>query len=144
MPAGITKVRAVFNAPRAATSGDSVLTGAETTGWLLLTGPATPDPPPLLAAMPTKTFASRRFIALHMTCVRIDPEAATVAPQAISNRFSMMIPQNAAARPAVAFRKEINTGISAPPIRIANTHPNPSENKAIVPNRAMAAQRWST
>jgi len=62
-------------------------------------------------------------MALHMTWVRIDPEAATQAPQAISKRFSMTIPQKAAARPAVAFRKEIRTGMSAPPIRTANSTP---------------------
>ena len=58
-----------------------------------------------------------------MTWVRMEPEAATVAPQAMSRRFWMMIPQNEAASPAVALRKEINTGMSAPPIRRAKTAP---------------------
>ena len=56
-----------------------------------------------------------------------EPEAATVAPQAMSNRFSMIIPQNAAASPAVAFRKEMRTGISAPPMRMEKMTPNAAE-----------------
>ena len=59
-----------------------------------------------------------------MTWVKIEPEAATVAPQATSNWLWMMIPQNEAANPAVAFRNEISTGMSAPPIRTEKTMPN--------------------
>ncbi len=68
-------------------------------------------------------------MALHMTWVRMDPEAATVAPKAISSRFSITIPQSAAARPAVALRNEIRTGMSAPPMRMENNIPKQAETR---------------
>ena len=40
-----------------------------------------------------------RFMALHITAVRMEPDAATVAPQAMSSRFWITMPQKAAARP---------------------------------------------
>ncbi len=59
----------------------------------------------------------------HMTQVRIEPDDATVAPAAMSSVLSMTTPTNAAARPAVALRNEMSTGMSAPPMRMANTTP---------------------
>ena len=41
----------------------------------------------IVAAVPREILQRDRFMARHMTSVRIDPEAATVAPQAISNLF---------------------------------------------------------
>ncbi len=76
-----------------------------------------------LVRVPAKIEVNPRFIPRHMTCVRIEPEAATVAPQAISKRLPIATPHRAAATPAVAFRNEINTGMSAPPMRIANKAP---------------------
>ena len=64
-----------------------------------------------------------------MTCVKIEPEAATVAPQATNSWLRMMIPQNDAANPAVAFRNEMSTGMSAPPIRTEKTMPNTIDNR---------------
>ena len=61
---------------------------------------------------------------VHITHVRIEPEEATVAPAAMSSVLSMTTPTNAAARPAVALRNEIRTGMSAPPMRMANTTPS--------------------
>ncbi len=80
---------------------------------------------------PVNTLRRRRFIAWHMTMVRIEPEAATVAPQAMRSRFSMTTPTRAAAKPAVAFRKEMSTGMSAPPMRTANTTPRATDRTPI-------------
>ena len=68
---------------------------------------------------------------LHMTCVNIDPEAATVAPHEINNLFSIIIPQKAAATPAVAFKNDIKTGISAPPMRMEKIIPNRIDRRMI-------------
>jgi len=53
----------------------------------------------------------------------MEPDEQTVAPAAMSRRLSITTPTNAAARPAVALRNEMSTGMSAPPMRIENTTP---------------------
>jgi hypothetical protein len=75
------------------------------------------------------TLKRFRFMALHITWVRIEPEAATVAPKAINSWLPITMPQNEAARPAVAFRNEISTGMSAPPIRIENKTPKRTDSR---------------
>ncbi len=51
-----------------------------------------------------------------------------MAPQAMSRRLAITIPQSAAANPLPEFRNEINTGMSAPPIRMEKTTPATSAN----------------
>ena len=64
-----------------------------------------------------KSTATRvRFIAFTMMLVRISPEAPTSAPEMIKAFDSMTKPAAAAATPDAEFRKEITTGMSAPPM----------------------------
>jgi hypothetical protein len=63
-----------------------------------------------------KTLPSERFIATHMICVRMRPEAPTSAPLMIRTLLASTKPVIAAAMPEREFRNEITTGMSAPPI----------------------------
>ncbi len=71
--------------------------------------PPPPKPPAMMAGI-------ERFIATAMRFVRIEPEAPTIIPATISAGLSRAIPVAAADRPVKAFRREITTGMSAPPI----------------------------
>ena len=55
-------------------------------------------------------------MALAMRFVRIEPEAPTSMPATIIAMLLRAIPVIAADRPVKAFRSEITTGMSAPPI----------------------------
>jgi hypothetical protein len=70
-----------------------------------------------------------RFIALHMTIERINPEPPSKVPAMISTLLPITIPVAAAARPAYEFSNAITTGISAAPI--GNTSRTPKANARI-------------
>src|SRR3954467_12290105 len=81
-------------------------------------------PPPLGAARaapppeptPAKnTFATDRFIAWAICCVRIEPEAPTSMPATISAVFWSAMPAAAGDRPGNAVRGLITTGMVGPP-----------------------------
>ena len=72
-----------------------------------------PAPPP---KPPKKTLAIERFIASAICLVRIEPDAPTSMPATISAVLSSATPAAAALRPVNAFRVEMTTGMSAPPI----------------------------
>ena len=79
------------------------------------------SPPPAGAATappkPPATIAgTERFIAFAIRFVRIVPEAPTIIPATIITVFDSATPVAAADRPVNAFRSEITTGMSAPPI----------------------------
>ena len=57
-----------------------------------------------------------RFIASAICFVRIEPDAPTSMPATISAVLSSAMPAAAALRPVNAFRVEMTTGMSAPPI----------------------------
>ena len=61
-------------------------------------------------------FATDRFIAVAISRVRIVPEEPTSVPATISATLSRAKPAAAAESPVKAFRSEITTGMSAPPI----------------------------
>ncbi len=73
---------------------------------------------------PKSTFASERFIALHMIRVRMIPEAPTSEPAIISMLLLSTNPVAAAASPEYELRREITTGMSAPPIGIVARTPS--------------------
>ncbi len=62
-------------------------------------------------------------MATHMICVRIRPEAPTRAPLMMSTLLLSTKPVMAAARPESEFRKEMITGMSAPPMGITISTP---------------------
>ena len=68
-------------------------------------------------------MAIERFIARPIRSVSIVPEAPTSIPLTISTLFSSSKPVAAAARPVNAFRSEITTGMSAPPIGSTKSTP---------------------
>ena len=61
-------------------------------------------------------LATERFIAVAISSVRIVPEEPTRVPATISATLSSANPVAAAESPVNAFRSEITTGMSAPPI----------------------------
>ena len=73
---------------------------------------------------PKRTFAIERFIARAISVVSSVPEAPTSIPLTIRTFECSTKPVAAAARPVNAFRSEITTGMSAPPIGRTNTTPN--------------------
>ena len=56
-------------------------------------------PPLSTPKAPKATFASERFMALHMIVVRISPDAPTKAPEMISTMLPRTNPAEDAARP---------------------------------------------
>ena len=73
---------------------------------------------------PKRTFAIERFIARPIRIVSSVPEAPTSAPLTMSTFSWSTNPVAAAASPVNAFRSEITTGMSAPPIGSTNSTPN--------------------
>ena len=73
---------------------------------------------------PKRTFAIDRFIACAIIVVSSVPEAPTSIPLTIRTFECSTKPVAAAANPVNAFRSEITTGMSAPPIGSTNTTPN--------------------
>ena len=61
-------------------------------------------------------LATERFIAVAISIVRIVPDEPTSVPATISETLSSEKPAAAAESPVNAFRSEITTGMSAPPI----------------------------
>ena len=80
---------------------------------------------------PKSTFPIERFIARPIIIVSNVPEAPTSIPATIRTLFSSSNPVAAAARPVNAFRSEITTGMSAPPIGSTNSTPNSAAPAAI-------------
>ena len=77
--------------------------------------------------MPTpakNTFAIERFMASAICLVRIEPDAPTSMPATISAVLSSAMPAAAALRPVKAFRVEMTTGMSAPPIGTTASTPS--------------------
>src|SRR4051794_35375439 len=72
---------------------------------------APPAPTPAKNTLPID-----RFMASAICLVRIEPEAPTSMPATISAVLFSAMPAAAADRPVNAFRVEITTGMSAPPI----------------------------
>ncbi len=79
--------------------------------------------PPSWPKPANSTLPRVRFIATHMIWVRISPEAPTRAPLMISTLLLSTKPVIAAARPDSELRKEMITGMSAPPIGITSRTP---------------------
>ena len=80
-----------------------------------------------LAMAPLKTWAKDRFIARHIICVKISPEAPTMAPTATSKGSDMVKPTIAPASPENEFSRDIVMGMSAPPTLMANRMPYPRD-----------------
>src|SRR3990172_5444909 len=98
--------------------------------------PATPGTAATCAPKaPKRTFASERFIARPMRIVSRVPEAPTSVPPMMSAVLSRTKPVEAAARPVKAFRSEMTTGMSAPPIGRTSREP-----KASAPARSSTIQ----
>ena len=74
-----------------------------------IAGPPAPTPA-------KNTLPIERFMASAICLVRIEPEAPTSMPATISAVLSSAMPAAAADRPVKAFRVEMTTGMSAPPI----------------------------
>jgi hypothetical protein len=72
---------------------------------------------------PVSTLPSERFIALHMICVRMKPDAPTSEPVMMSALLSSTKPVAAAARPEYEFSSAMATGMSAPPIGTVSRTP---------------------
>ena len=64
-----------------------------------------------------------RFIALHIIKVKIKPEAPTRQPETTSTVLLIAKPAKAAAKPESAFKNEMITGMSPPPIGITIVKP---------------------
>ncbi len=83
-----------------------------------------------LPKAPNRTLVIERFIALHMTIDRMNPEPPSNVPAMISTLFEIANPVAADASPAYELRSAITTGISAAPIgstsRIPNMKASPS------------------
>ena len=79
-------------------------------------GPSAPN-------APNATLPRERFIALHMICVRISPEAPTRAPAMIRIMLPSTNPVAAAASPEYELSSETTTGMSAPPMGITSRTP---------------------
>ena len=65
---------------------------------------------------PFRTSRSVRFIAAHISKVRIIPDAPTKAPATIKIILFTINPADIAAIPDSEFKNAMTTGISAPPI----------------------------
>ena len=83
--------------------------------------PSSAPPGPAIAAVappkpPSSTEAIERFMALAIWSVRIVPLAPTSMPATIKAVLSSATPAAAALSPVKAFRVEMTTGMSAPPI----------------------------
>ena len=72
---------------------------------------------------PNKTFIKLRFIALHIKMVNKVPAAPTKIPPVSITWLSYKNPPHAAATPVKEFKREITTGISAPPMGKTNNTP---------------------
>ena len=93
--------------------------------------------------MPTpakKTFAIERFMASAICLVRIEPEAPTSMPATISAVLSSAMPAAAALSPVNAFRVEITTGMSAPPIGVTASTPNAPADSRISQNSSSESE----
>ncbi len=73
--------------------------------------------------LPARTCERLLFIALHISRVRISPDAPTIAPIATSSGLRTANPEIDAAMPENELRREIVIGISAPPTLIVNRTP---------------------
>ena len=89
---------------------------------------------------PVRMVISLRFIALHISCVRIRPDAPTIPPITTNSGSLMAMPAMPPATPDRAFRREMVIGISAPPTRITKTTPITSDNTA---TKAAHAPLWT-
>ncbi len=88
---------------------------------MLPAAPATAAPPP--PNTPIITFKSDRFIALHISTVRMVPADPTRIPPVSIAWLLYRNPPIAAATPVKLFRSDITTGMSAPPIGITKRTP---------------------
>ena len=73
-----------------------------------------------------------RFMARPIICVSSVPEAPTRVPAMISTLLDSTKPVDAVARPVKAFRSEITTGMSAPPMAITNWMPSTSASAMVM------------
>ena len=87
---------------------------------------ACPTPVCTCPNAPKSTFAIERFIAFAISSVSSVPEAPTSIPATMRTVESSTKPVAEAARPVNAFRSEITTGMSAPPIGSTNITPKTS------------------
>ena len=87
---------------------------------------AVPAPACTVPKAPKRTLPIERFIARPISIVSSVPEAPTSAPLTISTFECSSKPVAAAATPVNAFRSEITTGISAPPIGSTKSTPKTS------------------
>ena len=104
--------------------------GSSEAGFSLPTaffGSDTPFAPPVLTCatvvLPVSTWPRLLFIALHIICVRIRPEAPTTAPMATSRGLRIARPETEAATPDSEFSKDTVIGMSAPPTRMVKSTP---------------------
>jgi hypothetical protein len=80
---------------------------------------------------PNSTLVSERFIARHISWLRMIPDDPTSAPEMMSTVLLMTKPVIAAAIPEYELSSEITTGMSAPPM--GSTSPTPSASASAVP-----------
>ncbi len=114
---------------RAASSTENVSSAEMGLSSPFIASPAA-SPPPAAGAEPkpeNNTFASERFIALHMMAVRMRPLVPTRQPATMSTLFSITKPAAHAARPESELSIEITTGMSPPPMGMTSVHPSTSE-----------------
>ncbi len=99
---------------------------ATSSGVARFTGLSENSPPPSESSEPNpanRTFASERFMASVIWKVRISPAAPTSAPPMIRGFDSMTNPAADAASPEKELRREMTTGMSAPPMGITERIP---------------------
>src|SRR4051812_46161043 len=77
---------------------------------------------------PNKTLANERFIALDIIMPRMNPEPPSSAPQMMSTLLPSANPVAAAANPAYELRRQMTTGMSAPPMGSTNVTPRSRPN----------------
>ena len=105
------------------TAADGAGIGLAASASTLISGRATPFPCFITVVAPDSTWPRLRFIALHMICVRIRPEAPTTAPMQMSSGLFTAKPEMDAATPENEFRSDTAMGMSAPPTLIVNSTP---------------------
>mmetsp|Transcript_23588 Transcript_23588/g.58468 ORF Transcript_23588/g.58468 Transcript_23588/m.58468 type:complete len:392 (-) Transcript_23588:343-1518(-) len=88
--------------------------------------------------MPSRTPTMDRFIATHMICERIQPDAPISAPTTVRSWLPSTKPSAASAQPEEELSTVITTGVSAPPMARVACVPRNAPSTA-TPARAVTA-----
>ena len=99
-------------------------------------GPSASATLPAVPNAPNTMLASDRFIALPIIWVSRLPDAPTRVPEMMRTLFERTKPVDAVARPVNAFRSEMTTGMSAPPIAITICTPRMRETSTMATSSA--------